>query len=105
MKTSILTAVALLAASPALAQVIQPRIVDTDPVVPGVTDGTERAVTLVRGAGQNPVLISGDAVISAEQPLDLNLSPIPGLEFGFINEAGQIVIVAPANRSIQYFDN
>lgn len=104
MKIFTLAAAAFVAATPAVAQVVTPTVVDTNPVVANVDPGA-RAVRMVRGAGQDPVLISGETVISATQPLDLDLTPVPGMEFAFTNASGQIVIVAPADRSIQYFDN
>ncbi|TFL18603.1 hypothetical protein [Jannaschia formosa] len=102
MKTVTLAlAAAVLAATPAFPQVV---VTDTNPALPVGVEG-DRSIRVVRPAGQQPVLISGETVISATQPTDLNLTPLPGMEFSFTNQGGQIVIVAPANRTIQYFDN
>lgn len=101
MKTLPLAIAAALTAGPALAQVV---VTDTDPILPAGIEG-DRSIAVTRPAGQQPVLISGDTVISATQPIDLNLTPLPGMLFSFTNEAGQIVIVAPPNRTIEFIDN
>ena len=102
MKTHILAVTAaIVATAPAFAQVV---VKSTNPTLPAGIEG-ERSILVTRPAGQEPVLISGETVISATQPTDLNLTPLPGMEFSFTNQGGQIVIVAPAGRTIQYFGN
>lgn len=48
----------------------------------------------------DPVIIQGGKVVSATQPLDMELTPVAGTSHAFTNGAGQVVIVVPRGQEI-----
>lgn len=106
-------AAALVAASPAAhAQVASPGAVGiayidgvattSDPLINQAAASRAQGASAVvtTNISTQPVIIQGGVVVSAQQPLDMELTPVPGTKFAFMNASGQVVMVVPNNRSI-----
>lgn len=62
-------------------------------------------IRLTDTLGTGPVIIRGNKVVSDVQPIDMQLTPVPGSNYAYTNRAGQIVIKTPRFSSINITRN